>query len=87
MLDGAGAQRLYDQRATVNPTPETVKQFKVISNTFSAEYGRVGGAVVSMTSHSGSNEFHGFAWEYLRNETFDANGFFANRTGLGKLPL
>ena len=87
MLDGAGAQRLYDQRATVNPTPETIKQFKVISNTFSAEYGRVGGAVVSMTSHSGSNEFHGFAWEYLRNETFDANGFFANRTGLGKLPL
>ena len=72
---------------TVSPTPETVQEFKLITNNYSAEYGRVGGAVISMASKSGSNDFHGDAWYYFRNESFDANRFFNNRTDRGKLPV
>ena len=85
--DGARNQTLYDQKAAVKPTPETVKEFKVVTNTVSAEYGKVGGTVVSMVSNSGTNEFHGHIWEYFQNEGMNANGFFANRSGLGKLPF
>ena len=46
-----------------------------------------GGAVISMASKSGTNEFHGDAWYYFRNESLDANRFFNNRIGRGKLPV
>ena len=86
-LDGANNQGYITQRPAVQPTPETVQEFKVITNNYSAEYGRVSGAVISMLSKSGSNEFHGHAWYYLRDERFDAANFFTNRTGSEKLPL
>ena len=59
----------------------------MITNNYSAEYGRVGGAVITMLSKSGSNEFHGHAWYYFRDETLDANNFFANRSLREKLPV
>ena len=71
----------------VSPTPETLQEFKLITNNYSAEYGRVGGAIISLASKSGSNDFHGDAWYYFRNESFDANRFFNNRTNRGKLPV
>ena len=87
LYDGANNQDYYDNKASVKATPETVQEFKIITNTVSAEYGKVGGMVVSAVSKSGTNEFHGTAWEYIRNQRFNANGLFANRSGLGKLPL
>ena len=87
MLDGANNMGYITQRPTVQPTPETVQEFKVITNNYSAEYGRVGGAVISMLSKSGSNEFHGHAWYYFRDEDFDAANFFANASGQEKLPV
>ncbi len=75
------------QRPTVQATPETVQEFKVITNNYSAEYGRVGGAVISMLSKSGSNEFHGHGWLYYRDEAFDAANFFDNKSGSSKLPI
>ena len=68
-------------------TPETVQEFKIITNNYSAEYGRVGGAVISMLSKSGSNKFHGHGWYYFRNERFDAANFFTNKLGGKKLPV
>jgi hypothetical protein len=59
----------------VQPSPDSLSEFKVITGTFSAEYGRVGGAVVTAAMKSGSNQFHGSAWEFLRNTDLNANGF------------
>ncbi|PYV08839.1 MAG: hypothetical protein DMG07_24620 [Acidobacteria bacterium] len=86
-LDGVNNEGYINQRMTVSPTPETVQEFKLVTNNYSAEYGKVGGAVISMSSKSGTNEFHGDAWYYFRNESMDANTFFANRAGRGKLPV
>ena len=86
-LDGANNMSYIRQRPLVHVTPETVQEFKVITNNYSAEYGRVGGAVISMLSKSGSNEFHGHGWFYVRDESFDAANFFTNSSGSSKLPI
>ena len=87
LLDGSNNMGYITQRPTIQPTPETIQEFKVITNNYSAEYGRVGGAVISMLSKSGSNEFHGHAWYYFRDESLDAVNFFQNAAGLKKLPV
>ena len=87
LLDGANNVSYIRQRPAVHPTPETVQEFKVITNNYSAEYGRVGGAVISILSKSGSNEFHGHGWFYVRDESLDAANFFDNASGSSKLPI
>ena len=59
----------------VQLSPDALAEFKVITSNYSAEYGRVGGAVVSAVMKSGTNEFHGSAYEYLRNTALNATGF------------
>ena len=54
------------------------------TNSLSAEYGRTGGAVVNIVHRSGTRDFHGTLYEFLRNEKLDANGFFRNRNGQTK---
>ncbi|HTS76292.1 MAG TPA: TonB-dependent receptor [Bryobacteraceae bacterium] len=60
---------------TVQPSPDALAEFKVITSNFSAEYGRVGGAVVNAVMKSGTNQFHGAGWEFLRNTDLNADGF------------
>lgn len=60
------------------PPPDAIQEFKVQTSDFNAEFGRAGGAVVNATIKSGTNQFHGDAWEYLQNDAFDANGYFEN---------
>jgi hypothetical protein len=59
-----------------NPSPDAVAEFKVITSNFSAEYGRVGGAVVNAVMRSGTNQIHGTLYEFLRNTDLNAVGFF-----------
>lgn len=65
----------------VQVTPDAVEEFKVQTNNFSAEFGRAGGAVINATFRSGTNQFHGTAWEFNRNTALNATGFFRPTTG------
>lgn len=66
------------------PPPDAIAEFKVETANYSAQFGRAGGAVVNATVKSGTNQFHGDAWEFLRNDKFDAADFFNNVAGLNK---
>jgi hypothetical protein len=69
-----------------NPSPDAVAEFKVITSNFSAEYGRVGGAVVNVVMRSGTNQLHGTLYEFLRNTRLNAVGYFKPAGGV-KPPL
>jgi hypothetical protein len=75
-------QELSTQAA--RPSVDVISEFKLISNPYTAEYGRSPGAVVDVTTKGGTNQIHGLLFEYLRNRVFDANDFFSNRSGLPK---
>ncbi len=56
----------------VQPSPDAIAEFKVLTSNFSAEYGRVGGGVITTALRSGTNQFHGTAYEFLRNTSLNA---------------
>ena len=64
----------------IKPPVDAIGEFKIQTNSFSAEYGRAGGAVLNASMKSGTNNFRGTLWEFLRNEKFDANSFRNNLT-------
>jgi len=76
LVDGIDNNEFTYNTVIVTPSVESVREFKVLTGTFSAEFGR-GAGVVSVSTKSGNNEIHGTAFEYLRNEAFDARNFFA----------
>ncbi len=65
---------------SAHPSVDVISEFNVITNPYSAEYGRGPGAVVSVNTRSGSNQLHGTAYEYVRNQYFDAFDYFTKRT-------
>src|SRR3989441_4203013 len=68
----------------VRPSVDSIQEFKVTTNPYSAENGRSPGSLISVTTKSGGNHFHGALYEFHRNRIFDANDFFSNRSGLKK---
>jgi len=73
--------------ATYLPSPEAVEEFKVEQTNFSAEYGFSGASVVNMITRSGTNKFHGSGYDFVRDDLFDANNWFADRAGQPLPPL
>jgi hypothetical protein len=63
------------------PAPDTIAEFKVQTGMYDAGYGRGAGANVDIVSKAGNNQFHGAAWEFLRNNALNANDFFLNQNG------
>ncbi len=63
------------------PTIEGIEEFRIQTNSYSAEYGRSGGGVLTLSTKSGTNQLHGSIFNFLRNNKMDANNFFANRAG------
>ncbi|MEO7143605.1 MAG: TonB-dependent receptor [Bryobacteraceae bacterium] len=80
-LDGISAttNRSADagEIAYISPSVEALTEFTVDTNGFKAEYGQAGGGVITFVSKSGSNQFHGVGYDFLRNDDLDARGFFA----------
>lgn len=83
MLDGNNNTLVYIGEAGVPPAVDAVEEFKVQSGTMSAEYGFTAGGTVNLVTKSGTNQYHGTVYEFLRNDKFDARNTFASR----KLPL
>lgn len=75
-VNGGDANDAFVNLPTVQPTPDAIEEFRVISNTFDAEYGRNSGAVVNVVTKSGTNQWHGDVYEYFRNTVLNAQGYF-----------
>jgi len=76
-LDGGSNQDPYTNVNNPFPNPDALEEFSVQTNSFSAEYGRGSGAIVNVVTKSGTNEFHGSAFDFLRNGDLNARNFFA----------
>ncbi|PYX56758.1 MAG: hypothetical protein DMG76_13920 [Acidobacteria bacterium] len=76
ILDGTSITPPVFGGQDVQPTVEAIQEFRIEQNSMSAEYGKAGGLIVIQVSKSGTNQFHGSAYEYNRNENFDARNFF-----------
>lgn len=78
-LDGGSGQniRIGIGTAEVSPPVDTIQELGIISNNYAAEFGGSSGGVIVQTTKSGTNRFHGSLYEFLRNDDFDASGYFA----------
>ncbi len=81
LIDGIDNNEYTFNTLIIAPSVEQVREFKVLSGVFSAEFGR-GAGVVSVATKSGTNTFHGTVFEYLRNDAFDARNFFVRKVPL-----
>src|SRR5690348_6166322 len=87
MINGINLNDMVQNQVTFQPTINTVSEFKVDNSTYSAEYGRNSGAIVNIATRSGTNQFHGEVYDYLRNNFFDARNAFNPRLDNAGNPL
>lgn len=76
LLDGGDNSTSLRNYGSPVPNPDAIQEFRVVSNNYSAEYGRSAGAIVNVVTRSGTNEFHGSAFEFLRNDSLNSDDFF-----------
>ena len=86
-LDGQPLNIGYVNLPVVIPTQDTIGEFKVQTNNIGPEWGKVAGGVMNLSTKSGTNSFHGEAYEYIRNKVLNANNWFSNNAGLGRPPF
>ena len=75
-VNGGDGNDQFANLPAIQPSPDSIAEFRVLTNTFDAEYGRNSGAVVNVVTKSGTNNFHGNAYEFFRNKALNAKGFF-----------
>ena len=77
LLDGASNNDTFNTGFVLRPPPDAIQEFKILTHSYGAEYGRSAGSVVNVVTKSGSNEFHGAAWEFNRDDALEAKNYFA----------
>jgi len=87
LMDGGVNNDLLSNALVLSPNPDAIEEFKILTNNYNAEYGRNAGGIISVVSRSGTNTFHGSAYDYIRNGDLNANTFFNNQDGLPVDPL
>ena len=74
-VNGGDANDLFANLPTVQPSPDSIAEFRVLTNTFDAEYGHNSGSVVNVVTKSGTNQWHGNLFEFFRNKVLNANDY------------
>jgi hypothetical protein len=75
-VNGGNANDVFVNLPAIQPSPDAIEEFRIITNTFDAEFGRNSGAVVNVVTKSGTNEWHGDFYEFIRNKVLNAKNFF-----------
>jgi hypothetical protein len=83
-VNGGDANDQFVNLPTVQPSPDSIQEFRVLTNTFDAEYGRNSGSVVNVVTKSGTNQFHGNMYEFFRNKVLNANAYCFSEDGCPK---
>ncbi len=87
LLDGGINNDLEDNSNFLDPNPDAVAEFRLLTNNYTAEYGRNAGGIISVEVKSGTNQYHGSLFEFFRNLVLDANDYFAIQRGLPRQDL
>jgi hypothetical protein len=82
LLDGGINNNLLDNSVVLDPNPDTIAEFRILTSNYTAEYGRNAAGVISVVTKSGTNEFHGSGFDFARDGIFNANSFFTKEAGL-----
>lgn len=81
-IDGAPVNAVYSNLTALVPTQDAIQEFRVQTNNLGPEFGHLAGGAINLTTKSGTNGFHGSAYEFFRNRSLNANTFFNNRAGV-----
>lgn len=87
LLDGAPNSAASQNQPVINANPDMVQEFKVETNSYSAEYGRAAGGVFNVVTRSGTNDINFSLYEFFRHDKLNANDWFANRAGRDRPPF
>lgn len=86
-IDGVNNDDSSENQNRQNVNISTIKEFQVLTNSYTAEFGRAGGAVILVQTKSGTNRFHGDAYDFIQNDIFNANDYFLNQSGAKRPPV
>jgi hypothetical protein len=87
LLDGGLNNDLLDNSNLLDPNPDAIAEFRLLTSNYTAEYGRNGGGIISVVTKSGTNQMHGSTFDFFRNRVLDANDFFNVPLGIPRLDL
>jgi hypothetical protein len=78
LVDGVSITNKGDNRVSLKPSVDSIQEFRILTNAYSAEYGRTGGGALNFSTRAGTGDLRGTLWEFLRNDALDARSFFVN---------
>ncbi|HSS98005.1 MAG TPA: hypothetical protein VLK33_13285, partial [Terriglobales bacterium] len=87
LLDGVSFKDWIHGTNAMNPSVDAIQEFRTQTSNYSADFGSNAGGLVNMVIKSGTNQYHGSVYEFLRNDIFDATNYFTKRVGATKTPL